>query len=286
MRLRLSWKKSTVKNKTPRIEGKDFNISLKEAGQLLRERREHYGLSLRELAIETKITTPVLEAIEKGWSNRLPEPAYLCSMLPILEARLGLATGKLNGALTFKEKSNKRLNRQFTLDNVNVFTTWQGNFLYFIVMCGSLLFLNNQQRHITALNSQTLEPIRPNLTSLEAGKSSLIRQSALERLRPIGNAIGQSANKRILSTLNELTINKQIGYLQISLKTPRSIILNSSGNENTNLKNVQGDLNLQLMLPLTIEISPPLNNNDSIKWNGQILYQIKEKPGFYKLDDK
>ena len=54
---------------------------LQHAGQLLKERREQRGLSMRELSREIRITTPVLEALERGWSDRLPEAAYLGTML-------------------------------------------------------------------------------------------------------------------------------------------------------------------------------------------------------------
>ena len=61
-----------------------------DLGLLLRRRREELGLSLRDLANETRITTPVIEALERGWRDRLPERAYLASMLPQIERRLAL----------------------------------------------------------------------------------------------------------------------------------------------------------------------------------------------------
>ena len=45
----------------------------KEVGARIRDRREALGLNLRELALQTRITTPVLEAMERGWRERLPE---------------------------------------------------------------------------------------------------------------------------------------------------------------------------------------------------------------------
>ena len=70
-----------------------------EAGQRLREHREQRGLSLRDLSREVRITTPVLEALERGWSDRLPEPAYLVAMLHRLEQYLHLEPNSLSGAL-------------------------------------------------------------------------------------------------------------------------------------------------------------------------------------------
>ena len=41
-----------------------------DLGLMLRRRREELGLSLRDLANETRITTPVIEALERGWRDR------------------------------------------------------------------------------------------------------------------------------------------------------------------------------------------------------------------------
>ena len=70
-----------------------------DLGLLLRRRREELGLSLRDLANETRITTPVIEALERGWRDRLPERAYLASMLPQIERRLALPGGCLDPLL-------------------------------------------------------------------------------------------------------------------------------------------------------------------------------------------
>ncbi|OUW47565.1 MAG: DNA-binding protein, partial [Synechococcus sp. TMED187] len=66
-------------------ESSDQITPLQQAGQLLKERREQRGLSMRDLSREVRITTPVLEALERGWSDRLPEAAYLGAMLAQLE---------------------------------------------------------------------------------------------------------------------------------------------------------------------------------------------------------
>ena len=57
---------------------------LQEAGRQLRQAREARGLGLRQLAQETRISTAVLEALERGWRDRLPEPTYLRTMIPLL----------------------------------------------------------------------------------------------------------------------------------------------------------------------------------------------------------
>ena len=42
---------------------------LLEVGRRLKSEREARGLNLRQMALETKISTPVLEALERGWRD-------------------------------------------------------------------------------------------------------------------------------------------------------------------------------------------------------------------------
>ena len=63
MRLNLPWQKSKSEVETRQDPQQIFQSSLLEAGRQLRERREQFGMSLRDLAEETRITTPVLEAL-------------------------------------------------------------------------------------------------------------------------------------------------------------------------------------------------------------------------------
>ena len=80
MKFPLPWRRHTNKQHAPTsLESR--NNSLEEAGQLLREQRERKGLSMRDLSKEVRITTSVLEALERGWQDRLPEAAYLVAML-------------------------------------------------------------------------------------------------------------------------------------------------------------------------------------------------------------
>ena len=107
---------------------------LQHAGQLLKERRELRGLSMRELSREIRITTPVLEALERGWSDRLPEAAYLGTMLTQLETHLELEPGSLHGALPAGKASRMQGqtsgNRRFTLGSIDILSTWQGSVVY------------------------------------------------------------------------------------------------------------------------------------------------------------
>jgi transcriptional regulator with XRE-family HTH domain len=133
-------------------------------GQQLREAREAQGLGLRELAQQTRISTAVLEALERGWRDRLPEPAYLRTMLPLLEERLQLSPGSLRGALPAAARSaaqarRESLRRRFTPGSIEVFTSWQGTLLYGLLGLLLLYALNLSQRRLVEHGLQSAGPL-------------------------------------------------------------------------------------------------------------------------------
>ena len=148
MKLPLPWRRHNNRQHAPTsLESR--NNSLEEAGLLLREQRERKGLSMRDLSKEVRITTPVLEALERGWQDRLPEAAYLVAMLQRLETYLDLPSNSLSAALLNRPGSNRLetngRSTRFTLGSIDIFTTWQGSVVYGAVMIGSILALNHQQ---------------------------------------------------------------------------------------------------------------------------------------------
>jgi hypothetical protein len=109
--------------------------ALLAAGRQLRQRREERGLSLRQLALDTRVSAAVLEAMERGWPDRLPEATYLRTMLPLIERHLDLPSGCLDPMLARGNQQQARQQRQgdllrFTPGSIDVFTTWQGTVLY------------------------------------------------------------------------------------------------------------------------------------------------------------
>ena len=127
---------------------------LKSAGDRLRQAREAQGLNLRQLALATRISSPVIEALERGWRDRLPAATYLRTMLPLLEDQLGLPAGSLDGALPSSEAQpadrSRRLVLRFTPGSIDVFTTWQGTWLY-AGLCLALLYgVNLQQQQLAS----------------------------------------------------------------------------------------------------------------------------------------
>jgi transcriptional regulator with XRE-family HTH domain len=132
------------------------------AGQELRRRREEHKLSLRDLAVETRISTAVLEALERGWRDRLPEATYLRTMLPLIERRLELDPGSLAAVLPVARDHSSQAQlrvRRFTPGAVDVFTTWQGSLLYGLLTLVLIQALNLQQQRLARDGLLTVAPL-------------------------------------------------------------------------------------------------------------------------------
>ena len=246
------------------------------AGQLLREQREQRGLSLRDLSRQVRITTPVLEALERHWPERLPEAAYLTAMLHRLEECLELEPGSLEGALpkqAFQSQNPQktRLTR-FTVGSIDIFTTWQGSVLYGLVILSSVFALNHQQRQLAMSNTITLAPIPLDLQSDSDG--------LLKGLRPLQELKDANLSEAIpdLSAPQPRT-----GVLEIQLKQPSSVDLSSDGGDRTKLQGAIGSFTLQLLPPVQIKIQPDPEPG-SVLWNGVALTSVKDNPGLYRLN--
>ncbi len=130
-----------------------------EAINLFQAQRKKAGISLEQLSKETKISRNVLIAIENGWRKYLPETTYLISMIKILEIKLSLEKGSLNGLSTCKDSFNNKSKFKFNFINIDFIDSWIGSFLYIVFMLLSILVLNSQQRYLIKINSVTTEPI-------------------------------------------------------------------------------------------------------------------------------
>lgn len=64
--------------------------SLTQVGDYLRQIREHYALSLDEIAARTMIQARLLRAIEEGKLEKLPEPIYIQGFIKLYADALGL----------------------------------------------------------------------------------------------------------------------------------------------------------------------------------------------------
>ena len=158
-------KSSSGLSDEPDQAGYDNDFS--EAINLFKTQRKKADISLEQLSKETKISRNVLIAIENGWKKYLPETTYLISMIKILEIKLSLESGSLNGLSTPKSKDTNISTFKFNFINIDFLNSWIGSLLYIIFMLLSILALNSQQRYLIKINSISTEPIIPQKTVIK-----------------------------------------------------------------------------------------------------------------------
>ena len=253
---------------------------------MLRRRREELGLSLRDLATETRITTPVIEALERGWRDRLPERAYLASMLPQIESRLALPAGCLAPLLPpplvpLRGQVKGGL-RRFTLGNIDVFTTWQGTVVYAIVIALSLLGINRQQQDLAQRNSLSLEPVRAEVEAINLGPNVVGFDERIASLRPL-EQVQQRTPQQWLELVSGALTQSQ-GVLEVVLAEPRALQLSSGGGDRVQFAASAGTLTLQLQAPIEVRLDPPAGVGDQVLWNGEPLPADQRRPGIYRVN--
>ena len=279
------WRRRSRSSQEVAPDGLTRDEQLRELGQMLTQRREAEGLSLRELAQETRITTPVIEALERGWSDRLPERAYLASMLPQLERRLALTPGVLQPVLppaVIRQRQVNLTQRRFTLGSIDVFTTWQGSVVYAVLIGISLLMINRQQQNLALRNSQSLEPVRADLRGLDQTAVLPGGDPQLKALRPLD----QARQRQPLDWLNAAGGPPQSrpGVLTLQLTQPRQLQLSSGGGDRLQLQLQAGTATLQLLAPVQVVVKPPLDEADQLLWNGRMLQADTTRPGMYRVE--
>ena len=257
-----------------------------DLGVMLRQRREELGLSLRDLANETRITTPVIEALERGWRDRLPERAYLASMLPQIERRLALPAGCLDPLLPqpvlLQRGPAKSGLRRFTLGNIDVFTTWQGTVVYAVVIAFSLLGINRQQQDLALRNSLSLEPVRADVEAINRRPNLAGSDQRIAALRPL-EQVQQRTPQEWLELVRGALSQTQ-GVLEVVVAEPRELQLSSGGGDRVQFTATVGGLTLQLQAPIELRLDPPAGDGDQVLWNGEPLQVDPQRPGIYRVN--
>jgi hypothetical protein len=285
------------------------------AGQHLRQQREDQGLSLRDLARDTRISTPVLEALERGWRDRLPEPAYLRTMLPLIERQLQLRPGCLDplmpqSAPLLPGPRRDPLLSRFTPGSIEVFSSWQGTVLYGLLVLALIYGLNLSQQRLAAAGLLTLRPIPPLPPSeqLQPARPELALLAALPELRPLDRRGSQLVLRQLLA---DLRANRQLspaasssaasspagsqaakpgrvttgnGLLSLQLQQVSRVRLKGAQGLRSDLQGISGNLELNLAPGFELQIEPPPLDPAQVVWNGTPLEPLPgQPPGRYLL---
>jgi hypothetical protein len=265
---------------------------LQEAGRQLRQAREARGLGLRQLAQETRISTAVLEALERGWRDRLPEPTYLRTMIPLLERHLAMPAGSLQPVVPSNPRrlhggpgGESRL-RRFTPGSIDVFTSWQATLLYALLILGLIHLLNLQQFHLASrglLSTHPLPPLKdPAAAAAAAGRADAELLKAFPDLRPISQAASGQGLRLLRKEARTTAPDLSLGILNLSSPTPTRLEIRSSRSGTTTLNSVEGELALPVLPPFQLTLSPE-TPGAVVRWRGAVLAPLAGGGGSYAV---
>jgi hypothetical protein len=74
------------------------------------------------------------------------------------------------------------------------------------------------------------------------------------------------------------------GVLTLQLTQPRQLQLSSGGGDRLQLQLQAGTATLQLLAPVQVVVTPPLDEADQLRWNGQALKADIGRPGTYRVE--
>lgn len=246
---------------------------LRVAGQALRDAREAKGLGLRDLAQRTRISIAVLEALEGGWNDRLPEATYLRAMLPLLEQQLNLPAGTLDPVLTQKRAKTRGGDNwargqvaPLSPSTLQLLSSWQSAFLYGLLVLGLVYGVNLQQHRLAAMGRLVGHPISlgPNDTS----------QADAEEPFPDLHPLKVAAEGQAMNLLSQISkaggADQSLGLLNLTLNQPTQIDLRSPRSGTTQLGGLEGELSLPVLPPFELRLSPPPPPS-AVRWKGRLL---------------
>ncbi|MFN9385801.1 MAG: helix-turn-helix domain-containing protein, partial [Cyanobacteriota bacterium] len=238
------------------------------------------------LAQQTRISTAVLEALERGWRDRLPEPAYLRTMLPLLEERLQLSPGSLRGALPAAARSTAQarresLRRRFTPGSIEVFTSWQGTLLYGLLGLLLLYGLNLSQRRLVEHGLQSTGPLPALATPTSPENNQELLTGAYQDVLPLRSAASGRALRQWRQESQDAGVNLTMGWLSVRLNGPTRLQLKDSEGRRSTLEVAEGELNLPVLPPFELNLNPA-TAAQAVRWNGRALSPEPSEAGRYR----
>ena len=109
-------------------------------GDLIKEARLQRNISIKELSLLSKIPEYIIYSIENNIKNSRPEYPFIRSILIKLEECLYIKKDTLISFLVKESRTYKKDQKKFTFRKFDFFNTWEGTFLYFLLLI-SIIFV-------------------------------------------------------------------------------------------------------------------------------------------------
>ena len=105
-----------------------------EIARLVKEARMQKNITIQELSVISKIPEQTIVSIENNNKNTRPKYPFIRSILIKLEECLGLKKNTLEKLAIRKVETSKKEKNDFIVNKFDLINTWQGSFLYFLIL--------------------------------------------------------------------------------------------------------------------------------------------------------
>mgnify|MGYP003883412281 CR=1 FL=1 len=113
----------------------------KELAKLVQEVRVQKNLTIEELSRISKIPERIIKSIENNDKKIRPKYPFIRSILIKLEECLVLKKNTLVKLTIVEEETSNKKNKNFIINKFDLINTWQGIFLYFLILVLSIFLL-------------------------------------------------------------------------------------------------------------------------------------------------
>ena len=213
--------------------------------------------------------------------SRLPERAYLYSILKQVEQKLSFPVGTLDPYLpqvSDEEIASRRKVARFTLGSIDVFTTWQGSLLYVVCISTSLFLLNRYFYENPQFHQSPMGPVSLSIQSRGPSASNRRNNSSSQLgLSPLNQALAK------LQPSDGSANAPSLGILAFDLPSRRQLQVIVEGNQLLRLPLAQGPHSLEVAFPMDFRFEPAINDATLFYWNGQLIQPNIDESGVFTV---
>jgi len=123
------------------VSNQDEFDQYKEIAKLVKEARIQQNLTIKELALISKIPEQTINSIENNNENIRPKYPFIRSILIKLEECLELKKNTLVKLETREKETLKKEKKDFIVRKFDLINSWQGSFFYFLMLVLTIFLL-------------------------------------------------------------------------------------------------------------------------------------------------
>lgn len=205
-----------------------------EFGQMLRQHREHRGLSIGEISERLKLPARQIEALEKGEYQHLPEPVFIRGFLRSYGRFLDIDETKLDTYLAHFEAPvavQKERSNYVNLEVKKPFPTWIFGLAVVIAIAYGIYAWQNKSQSDNAKNEQASSSVVEIASNASALSASNLNNNNNIVVKPMVASEVVSASQSNIQAATSNVANSVMGELVINTRYRTMLTVTNAGGE-------------------------------------------------------